>query len=300
MRDKLGSLELLQIFMSQNKKPLILALTEDYFVIPRLEDAAAALGFEIEVIDAPGALGAEGDPVERKVPLTEPLEGPDAAFIRGIVDRRPALMLVDVTSQELPWERWTQILKTSAATRRIPILAFGPHVDTQVLQRARAAGADQVVSRGRLQASLPELILKHARVLDFEGVNKACDGQLSDLAAEGLELLNGGEYYEAHEHLERAWTKAPELEGNLYRALLQVSVAYLQVERGNYAGAVKMLLRLRQWLEPLPDRCRGVDVAALKSNVAEFSKALDQAGAEGISELDRAYLKPVPLFAQAL
>lgn len=281
--------------MSQNKKPLILALSGDYFVIPRLEDAAAALGFEIEVIDAPGALGAEGDPVARKVPLTEPLKGPDAAFVRGIVDRRPALMLVDVTSQELPWERWIQILKTSAATRRIPIVAFGPHVETQVLQRASAAGADQVVSRGRLQASLPELIREHARVLDLEALTKACQGRLSHLAAEGLDLLNAGEYYEAHEHLERAWTKAPELERNLYRTLLQVSVAYYQVERGNYAGAVKMLLRVRQWLEPLPDRCRGVDVAALKSNVAAFSEALDRAGLEGLSELDRAYLKPVPL-----
>jgi len=283
--------------MSQNKKPLILALTGDYFVIPRLEDAAAALGFEIEVVDAPEALGAEGNPVSREIPLTEPLEGPDAAFVRSIVDRRPALMLVDLTSQELPWERWTQILKTSAATRRIPILAFGPHVETQVLQRATAAGADQVVSRGRLQASLPELIREHARTLDFEGHLKACDGLLSNLASQGVELLNGGEYYEAHEQLERAWKEASELEGNLYRALLQVAVAYLQVERGNYAGAVKMLLRMRQWLEPLPDRCRGVDVAALKSNVAAFSEALDRAGPEGLPELDRAYLKPVQLFA---
>lgn len=282
--------------MPQNKKPLILALTGDYFVIPRLEDAASALGFEIEVIDAPEALGAEGDPVAREIPLTEPLEGPDAAFLRGIVNRRPALMLVDVTSQELPWERWTQILKTSAATRRIPILAFGPHVETEVLQRASAAGADQVVSRGRLQASLPDLIKEHARTLDLEGQLKACDGQLSDLAAEGVERLNSGEYYEAHEHLERAWTEAPELEGNLYRALLQVSVAYLQVERGNFAGAVKMLLRVRQWLEPLPARCRGVDVATLKNNVAAFSEALDQAGPEGLSGLDQAYLKPVEVF----
>ena len=162
--------------MSQDKKPLILALTEDYFVIPRLEDTSRSLGFEIELIKAPGALGAEGEPIARHVPLTEPLKGPDGAFMRGIVDRRPALMIVDATSDAIPWERWIQILKTSAATRRIPILAFGPHVETQVLERARAAGADDVVSRGKLQASLPELIQEHARIIDFDALIEACEG----------------------------------------------------------------------------------------------------------------------------
>ncbi len=281
--------------MSRDAKPLILALTGDYFFIPRLEDAASALGYELEVVESPIAFGAEGDPLTRQIPLTEPLKGPDAAFVRGIVDRRPALMLVDVTSEVIPWERWTQILKTSAATRRIPILAFGPHVETQVLESARAAGADHVVSRGKLQASLSELILEYARVVDFIGLRKACDGVPSALATEGVELLNSGNYYEAHESLEHAWLEAPELEGYLYRALLQVAVAYFQVDRRNYAGAAKMLLRLRQWLEPLPDQCRGVDIAALRRNVGEFAEALDRAGPEGLSEMDRAYLKSVPL-----
>ena len=283
--------------MSRNSKPLIIALTGDYFIVPRLEDTASALGYELEVIESPSALGAEGDPLTREIPLTEPLEGPDAAFVRGIVDRRPALMLIDVTSEVIPWERWTQILKTSAATRRIPILAFGPHVDTEVLELARAAGADQVVSRGKLQASLPELIKEHAKSVDLEALISACQGELSEQAADGLKLLNAGEYYEAHESLERAWLEASELEGYLYRSLLQVSVAYLQVERGNHAGAVKMLLRVKQWLEPLPDHCRGVDVAALRNNVEAFSDALHQAGENGLPELDPAVLKPIPLLA---
>lgn len=283
--------------MSQVKKPLILALTGDYFLIPRLEDAAGSLGFELEVVKSPDEFGAQGEPTARRIPLTEPLEGPDAAFVRGIVDQRPALLLVDLASQEIPWERWTQILKTSAATRRIPIVAFGPHVETQLLERATALGADRVVSRGRLQGSLPDLIQQYARVLDLAALIKACGSELSDLAAEGLELLNAGEYFEAHERLEHAWMEAPELEGYLYRTLLQVSVAYLQVERGNYAGAVKMLLRVRQWLEPLPDRCRGVDVVVLRRNVGAFSDALEEAGEIGLPELDRAYLKPIPLLS---
>ena len=281
--------------MPRDKNPLILALTEDYFFIPRLEDAAAALGYELEVVEAPSAFGADGEPDARRIPLTEPLRGPDAAFMRAIVDRQPALILVDVTSQQIPWGRWTHILKTSASTLRIPIIAFGPHVESQVLERARAAGADHVVSRGKLQASLAELIQEHARVVDLDTLKEACQGVLSELATEGLNLLNSGDYYEAHESLEHAWLEASEWEGYLYRTLLQVSVAYLHVEKGNYAGAVKMLLRVRQWLDPLPDQCRGVDMAALRENVEAFSVALDRAGEAGISELDRALLKPIPM-----
>ncbi len=174
--------------MSRNNNPLILALTGDYFFIPRLEDAASALGYELEVVEAPSAFGADD-------------------------------------------------------------------------------------------------------------MKAACQGVLSELAAEGVQLLNSGDYYEAHESLEHAWLEASELEGYLYRTLLQVSVAYLHVEKGNYAGAVKMLLRVRQWLDPLPDQCRGVDAAALQHNVEAFAEAVQQAGESGLSELDHDLLKPIPLIA---
>ena len=278
------------------ERPLIIALTRDYFLIPRLEDGAEALGFRLEVVETPAALGAEGPALPRAIPLTEPLEGPDAVFVRGMVDRRPALLLVDTSNDAIPWEHWIQTLKTAAATRRIPVVAFGPHVDAEALTRAVAAGAEEAVSLGRLQASLAEIVQRRARRIDLEALQQACEQPLSTLGAHGLELLNSGEYYEAHEVLEHAWMEAPEWRGYLYRALLQVSVAYLHVQRRNYAGAAKMLLRLRQWLEPLPDRCSGVDVAMLKRNVREFSEALEAAGAGGISDIDLGLLRPVPSF----
>jgi hypothetical protein len=43
--------------MSRDTKPLILALTGDYFFVPRLEDAAGALGYEIKVVETPSAFG---------------------------------------------------------------------------------------------------------------------------------------------------------------------------------------------------------------------------------------------------
>ncbi len=259
-----------------------------------MEDAARALGFGLEVLSKPDEFGADGIPSPRAIPLTEPLEGPDASFLRDIVSRRPALILLDVADSNIPWERWIHVLKTSSATRRIPVIAFGPHVEVEVLDQARAAGANQVVTRGELQASLPQLITENARTIDQAELEAACEGSLSELAQRGLELLDAEEYYQAHEDLEHAWLNASELEGYLYRSLLQLSVAYLHVIRGNYAGAVKMMLRIRQWIEPLPDRCRGIDVATLKDIVQNLTDALEEAGAEGISELDRSALKPVP------
>jgi CheY-like chemotaxis protein len=273
--------------------PLILAITSDYFLIPRLEDTARALGFRLEVVQTAADLGAEGPPIPRAIPLTEPLEGPDAAFVRSLVDRRPALLLVDTAHDGVPWEHWIQTLKTGSATRRIPVVAFGPHVEAEVLQRAIRAGAEEAVSLGKLQASLPQIIERRARRIDLGALKEACDQPLSTLGARGLELLNSGEYFEAHEVLEKAWMEAPEWHGYLYRSLLQVSVAYLQVQRANYPGAVKMLLRLKQWLEPLPDRCSGIDIAALKRNMAEFSAAVEAAGVDGVATLDPGLLRPV-------
>lgn len=273
-----------------------MAITADYFLIPRLEDTARALGFRLEVVQTAADLGAEGPAIPRAIPLTEPLEGPDAAFVRSLVERRPALLLVDTTHDGVPWEHWIQTLKTGSATRRIPVVAFGPHVEAEALQRAIRAGAEEAVSLGKLQASLPQIIQRRARLIDRAALKEACGQPLSKLGAHGLELLNAGKYFEAHEILEKAWMEAPEWHGYLYRSLLQVSVAYLQVQRANYAGAVKMLLRLMQWLEPLPERCSGVDIAGLKRNMAEFSAAVEAAGVDGVATLDPGLLRRVPTF----
>jgi hypothetical protein len=42
--------------------------------------------------------------------------------------------------------------------RRIPVLAFGPHVAVEMFERAKAAGADRVLARGTFDRHLPELL----------------------------------------------------------------------------------------------------------------------------------------------
>ena len=72
-----------------------------------------------------------------------------------------------------------------------------------------------------------------------------------------------------------------------------IAVAYLQITRGNYNGAIKMFLRSRQWLDPLPGAMRGVDVAALRQDAARVRAALEALGAERIGEFDVRQLQPV-------
>jgi CheY-like chemotaxis protein len=273
----------------------ILALTEDLILIPRLEDAVHALGFEALIVDQPTVLGAQGSPVARITALTEPLEGPDAVLVQRLVERRPALILVDLTARSVPWARWIQVLKTSAATRRIPILAFGPHVNREAFQQASDLGADHVLTRGQFHASLVEILRKWVKVPEYEALATSCQGELSETAKKGLDCIKTGDYYDAHEFLEHAWMEAPEHEGTLYRALLQISVAYLHIVRENHAGAVKMMLRVHQWLDPLPNECRRVDVAALRDQLETVSIALGRVGSEGVSSFDRTLLRPIPM-----
>jgi hypothetical protein len=246
----------------------ILALIDDLFLVPRIEDVARNAGFNLRVIAQPDDFGIRDAPATRRVPLTEPLEGGDALLVREVSALQPCLILVDANAKRLPWARWIQVLKTSAATRRIPILVFGPHVQKELLEKARSQGADVVLSRGAFTKRLAELINEHSLPDRTQELSTACEGELALKARQGIELHNRAEFFEAHELFEEAWMEADMLESYLYRAMLQFTVAYLHLSRDNLAGAQKMLLRIHQWLDPLPDTCREVDVAKFKRDVA--------------------------------
>ena len=275
----------------------ILVLSEDLLVIPQFEDTARGLGFSVVAIESPASIGADIPVETRRIQLTEPLTGADARFIRVLVDLQPALIIVDLNSKRIPWERWIHTIKTSSATRRIPVVAFGPHVESELLDRAQSAGANAVLARGGLIKSLPRVIQQWVRIADGAELEKACARKLSELGRRGLELIQQGRYYEAHEALESAWQESFEEEGYLYRSLLQVAVAYHHLERGNFAGAAKMLLRVRQWIRPLPDVCCGVDVQALRAQIRDLDAGLEVVGSENAGGFDRLLLRPIPVIA---
>ncbi len=272
-------------------KPLLLAYVPDLYFSMRIESAAGNLGYEIEIIErGDQEAGREENPAEA-------LLGSQGDLIQMVSARLPGLIIFDLSAQNIPWAQWIARLKSAPATRRIPIIAFGQHEDLPTLEKAREAGADAVFSRNIFANRMPHLLQKHIRIPDTAAIEGACAQPLSALALEGIELFNRGEYFEAHEALEHAWNEDESAAKELYRAILQVAVAYLQIERGNYRGAVKMFLRVRQWFAPLPDVCRGVDVAQLRADAGEVEGVLIELGEDRVGAFDRELFRPVKLTA---
>jgi len=268
--------------------PLILGFVADLFFAVKIEAAARQLDYQVRWIER-GEEAASSP--ERQ--YAEHLDGPGGVLIEQITGWQPALMIFDLGNKEVPWRSWLPLIKSAPATRRIPVICYGSHVDVDSMREAKERGADAVLARSRFVSDLPGLIRKYARLPDFDAIQDACQGPLSALALRGLEAFNQGRYFEAHELLEEAWNEDESAACELYRAVLQVAVAYLQIERGNYNGAMKMFLRLRQWLGPLPDECRGVDVARLREDARQAHEALTALGKERVGEFDRRLLRPV-------
>jgi predicted metal-dependent hydrolase len=120
-----------------------------------------------------------------------------------------------------------------------------------------------------------------------------CRGPLPPHAQEGLRRFNAGEYFKCHEALELAWREETDPIRDLYRGILQAAVTYLHMQRGNYAGALKVSGRCMKWLDRWPDTCRGVNVAKLRADLSRAVEAWQRLGAEHVHEMDWSLLKPV-------
>jgi CheY-like chemotaxis protein len=270
----------------------IYAFISDFMFIARIDSVAANLGLEVVYIETAAGIGSIEALPDPNRP-GEALGGQMGALVRRVAEEQPGLLLFDLNASAIPWREWIATLKTSSATRRIPILAFGSHMDVETMTVAKDVGADQVLARSRFTTELPALIKKHLRVQNTSDAAAACEGALSELGLAGIALFNQGEYFEAHEVLEDAWNEDQSAARELYRAILQVAVAYLQIERGNYRGAVKMFLRVRQWFEPLPDICRGVNIAGLRADSALVEEEVLRLGEADIVSFDRALFRKV-------
>lgn len=129
--------------------------------------------------------------------------------------------------------------------------------------------------------------------VDQAAILEACRQELSPLAITGLEEFNRREFFQAHESLEEAWKEDSSPGRELYRGILQVAVAYLQIERGNYRGAMKMFRRARRWLDPLPDACRGVNIAELRATAYHIQQVVQELGPKRIMEFDFSLIQPI-------
>ena len=119
--------------------PRVVALVHDLFFAVRIRDTLRPFGYRVEVANSEEKLAAalRGDP--------------------------PALLIVDLTFAAIDPPRRITALKADGATRAIPVLAFGPHLDHAARKAAQDAGADRGVANSKHAEDLPELVARYAR-----------------------------------------------------------------------------------------------------------------------------------------
>jgi predicted metal-dependent hydrolase len=211
------------------------------------------------------------------------VETPDA-LVNAVDYHFPVLVLVDLN---LPgdWASAIRRCKLRPHTKQIPIYAYGSHVDTATLAAARKAGADHAWARSKMMEGLATVVEGHLH--PSVRYPQGWDEALHPEAAVGVEEFNAGHYFEQHEHFETAWMAEPRPIRDLYQGVLQVGLAFLQIEQGNWAGALKMFRRGLPRLRDLPPVCQGIDLASLRGVAEALHREVTELGPARLAEFDQ-------------
>lgn len=104
--------------------------------------AVPDLFFSVQIANAVRGAGADPVLIRRAEEAYSALAGNSPCL--------PNAVVVDLTARLDP-----PALIAAAAAQNIPVLAFGPHLNTAAILDARAAGADRVVANSALARALP-------------------------------------------------------------------------------------------------------------------------------------------------
>ncbi len=245
---------------TEELRPAVVSLEADLLVATRLQDVIISQGGRSMITETP------------------------EAFVDAVDHHFPVLTLLDLNTPG-DWKLAITRCKMRPQSRQIPIYAFGSHVDVAALKAARQAGADHAWPRSKMMESLVDVVAQHINppVAYLAG----WDDTLSDLARQGLLEFNHGEYFEQHEHLEAAWLAEPRPIRAMYQGILQIGVAFLLIQRGNWIGAIKMFRRGLPRLRTLPPVCQGVNIHALRMAAEAIHAEVTALGPTHLAEFDQ-------------
>jgi predicted metal-dependent hydrolase len=242
----------------------------------RLVSIVPNLMFATRVEDVARALGAN---------VVNPIDLAD--FLAALRDGA-RLVIVDSSTQHVPWMEWVRAAKDDPDTEAVPIIAFGSHVDVELRNRSLGAGVDRYMARSNFVDGMPEIIASAVR----DATADPCREPLPAGVLRGLEEFNAGQYFEQHETLELVWRAELRPIRELYRGVLQIGVACYQLERGNTRGALKMIDRAVRWLQPFRPACQSIDVDRLLEDTTHLRAEIERAGQ---SQIDRRLFPKVQL-----
>jgi CheY-like chemotaxis protein len=122
--------------MKQAEYPMsqIVALVDDLMFASRIAGTLGASGYDVRIVAT----------VEELWPVVQ--------------ERTPDSILVSFASPFLDWRGAIQAIRADARLAETPLLAFGPHVDTEARAAAKAVGADRVVTNGAFFARMAAIV----------------------------------------------------------------------------------------------------------------------------------------------
>ena len=83
-------------------------------------------------------------------------------------------------------------------------------------------------------------------------------------------------------------------ERDLYQGILQIGLAYYQISRGNYRGALKMFKRGQRNLKSLGESLLGIDLRKLREDARAVELAVRHLGQNHLNQLEEGLIKPIP------
>ncbi len=249
------------------ERPAVVVVCDDMMQSIRIEDVVTRCGGLAVVVDTDAAL----DAVDREFPV---------------------LLLVDLASGG-DWAELIRRSKLRPHTRQIPVYAFGSHVDAATLRAAREAGADHAWARSRMMEELAPVVRRYVDPpLHYPD---GWDDALSAKARAGIHEFNRGDYFEQHELLEEAWMEEVRPIREMYQGILQVGVAFYQIELGSWAGAMKMFGRGLPKLRGLPEVCQGVQLGEFRRQAERIRSEVARLGPARLHEFDRSRFPKIGL-----
>lgn len=94
----------------------------------------------------------------------------------------------------------------------------------------------------------------------------------------GIAVYNSGHYHTAHDAWEDCWLDQDGDDERLLHGLIQTTAAIHHAAQGNRGGATGLAESAREYLESLPEDCRGVNVGEVRAFLARFENDPDIEG----------------------
>ena len=108
--------------------------------------------------------------------------------------------------------------------------------------------------------------------------------------AEGLACYRKGEFFEAHEAWEEVWLALHQPEKGFLQALIKCAAAMHHMRRGNLVGALSHLRKVQRKLEEYPLEFFGVNVDALRIDVANCIEDIEHGVRDGAVHVPKIYV----------